>query len=109
MKPLLLCISSGLARHEGVIDSVVTGGGPRGEEDKEAEKRFLFIKVEVAGGCLISFGCGGREVGDNAGPLRAGPRAFTPYREERVGQTKECPWCICTRQRHTQERGTREW
>lgn len=91
MNPLLLCISSGLARHEGVIDSVVTGGGPRGEEDKEAEKRFLFIKVEVAGGCLISFGCGGREVGDDAGPLQAGPRAFTPPREERVGQTQERP------------------
>lgn len=60
----MLFISSGLARHEGVIDSVVTGGGPRGEEDKEAKKRFLFIKVEVAGGCLMRFGCGGQEVGD---------------------------------------------
>lgn len=64
MNSLLLFISSGLARHESVIDSVVTGGRPRGEEDKEAEKRFLFIKVEVAGGCLICFGCGGQEVGD---------------------------------------------
>lgn len=43
---------------------MVTGGGPRGEEDKEAEKRFLFIKVEVTGGCLISFWRGGQEVGE---------------------------------------------
>lgn len=104
----MLFISSGLARHEGVIDSVVTGGGPRGEEDKEDEKRFLFIKVEVAGGCLISFGCGGQEVGDGSGPLRAGPRAFTPPREERVGQTQELQRQVHARQRHTQEQRTSE-
>lgn len=43
---------------------MVTGGGPQGEEDKEAEKRFLFIKVEVTGDCLISFWRGGQEVGE---------------------------------------------
>lgn len=43
---------------------MVTGGGPRGEGDKEAEKRFLFIKVEVTGGCLIRFWRGGQEMGE---------------------------------------------
>lgn len=61
---------------------MVTGGGPRGEEDKEAEKRFLFIKVEVTGSCLISFGHGGQEAGKWSDPLRVAPRAFTPPRRE---------------------------
>lgn len=40
---------------------------PQGEEDKEAEKRFLFIKVEVTGGRLISSWRGGWEVGSSEG------------------------------------------
>lgn len=67
---------------------MVTGGGPRGEEDKDAEKRFLFIKVEVTGGCLVSFGHGGWEVGAWWDPLRVAPRALQPG-EERAGQTRE--------------------
>lgn len=57
---------------------MVTGGGPRGEGDKEPEKRFLFIKVEVTGSCLISFWRGGQEVGEWWGPLRFAPRALYP-------------------------------
>lgn len=57
---------------------MVTGGGPQGEEDKEAEKRFLFIKVDVTGGCLISFWLGGWEMGEWWDPLRVDPRALHP-------------------------------
>lgn len=52
--------------------------GPRGEEDKATEKRFLFIKVEVTGSCVISFWHGGQEVGEWSDPLRVATRAFLP-------------------------------
>lgn len=47
---------------------MVTGGGPRGEEDKETEKRFLFIKAEVTGllNKILALGPGvGRMVGSS--------------------------------------------
>lgn len=70
---------------------MVTGGGARGEEDKEAEKRFLFIKVEVTGRCLIRFWHGGWEVGEWWDPLGVAPRALQPG-EQRAGQTQGKRW-----------------
>lgn len=55
---------------------MVTGGGPRGEGDKETEKRFLFIKVEVTGSRLISFWHRGQELGEWSDLLRVDPRTF---------------------------------